>query len=86
MWSSVCVKKRLFVEREILYFYIIFFIHIIVGSGVVFVTDQGTASVGISLCVFQALALSPLRMKTWWRKCVRSISMTSTTKWYACQQ
>ena len=35
----------------------------------------------VPLAVFQALALLLSRTKMWWRKCARSTSMTSTTKW-----
>ena len=35
----------------------------------------------VCLTYVQALGLSPLRMKMWWRKSVRSTSMRSTTRW-----
>lgn len=36
--------------------------------------------------VTQALDLSPLRTKMWSKKCARSTSTRSTTKWLVCER
>lgn len=57
--------------------------HISVTDGKHEQSVRSRAGIRVCLCVFQALALLPLRTKMWWKKCVKSTSMKSTTKWYA---